>query len=387
MNLLNPKVIRLFSVAGIAAIGHLLSVFLIPYSAKEFGSDVASKIAIIDSTVILISSILAFGLSLTVTRDVLMSIRWQERIQQCIDARFSLAVLLIIVAGGFNFTGIISDLSFFCFLAAPIIAFNLDFVLYGRDMPVSAACASFIRLSIPVIIFAGVPFFWGYSVDYLVVTVVCYISSAAFVFKQLGVFPRLNPDIKTIRLYQPVILIGFGSLCIVFQRLGFLTFFDGDSESTFMLSSMLKFYLAFVAIRRLFIQTFYASLLDESIYKNIEIFCFFVAVAVGTACILYSANIAGIVLGESNETSNDFVFYFGFLIISGSFFSTADARLFLKNQDRRYYLAAFVSTAVWVFGVAVVYSFNFGSQYILMSLAAAEFVLALTYKYYLQCRI
>ena len=150
-----------------------------------------------------------------------------------------------------------------------------------------------------------------------------------------------------------------------------------------MLSSMLKIYLAFVAIRRLFIQTFYISLLDRAVYKKVEIFCIIVGASISISFFSFSGFFAEFIFSSDEEYARNFIVYAGILIASGSLFATADARLFLKNKDSMYYLSAFIAIAVWLISMLVIFLFNLQPQNVLIALAISEFTLALAYKFYL----
>ena len=383
MKLLNSKLYRLVNVAGIAAIGHLLSVILIPYTSKYFGNEVALEIAIIDSTFLLISAILAFGLSLTVTRDVSLVEEWEKKVSECLSARISLAILLQLISIILFACELLDEIVFICFLLAPLIAINLDFVLYGRDMPIKAAYASFIRMSVPVIAFIVAHQIFKVDIKYLLLLAISYFLSSLFVFKSLQFFPRKSIKLTSIYLYKSVAFVGVASLFISFQRIGFLSFLDVNQDDMTYLSIMLKFYLAFVAIRRLFIQTFYTNLLNVKIYKKVEVFCFLAAIFGAFVCLVYSEYLALLLFDNSSSYNLEFLVNFAALLLAGSMFSTADARLFLLNKDRYYYISAFVSFFTWSCFAILFVTFDFKSSSILLMLAVSEAALAMCYKYFL----
>lgn len=383
MKVLSSKITRLINVAGVAAIGHLLSVLLIPYASKYFGSEVASQIAVIDSSFLLISTMLAFGLSLTVTRDVSQTEKWKSKVSKCLSARVVLAVLIQAVSGLLYYLGFIDKIAFICFLLSPLIALNLDFVLYGRDMPVRAAYASFIRMSLPVLFFISLPLILRFNIDYLLLVVVFYLCSTLFVFKSLGFYPNEIPKISSILNYKPVIFIGLASLFIAFQRLGFISFLDVSQTDLVYISTVLKFYLAFVAVRRLFIQTFYVSLLKRSIYVKVEVFCFISALIVASVCFIFPEKIAVLLFSGNSDSQIEYIVFFAILLIAGSLFATADARLFLENKDRSYYASAFISFFIWLVCFSLFFIQDSRPAYILLILALSEAILALSYKYFL----
>lgn len=383
VNDMTSNLIKLFNVAGVVAVGHLLSVLLIPYASKYFGSEVASRIAVVDSTFLLISTMLAFGLSLTVTRSVSQTENWKNIVSKCLSARVVLAVFIQGAALFLYYLDLLDKTAFICFLLSPIISINLDFVLYGRDMPVRAAYASFIRMSLPVLFFILTPLILSVKVDYIFFVVFFYICSAFFVFKSLNFYPKNIPKISSILSYKPVILIGLSSLLIAFQRLGFITFFDMSQNDLVYISTMLKFYLAFVAVRRLFIQTFYVSLLERATYVKVEIFCFTSALIASYLCLAFPEKIASLLFGGNSDSQIEFIVYFSVLLIAGSFFSTADARLFLENKDSKYYASAFISFLIWLFSISLFVIQGLRPAFILLILAVSEAVLAFSYKYFL----
>lgn len=371
---------KVLYVAFFAAFGHILSVFIIPFVGKKFGASYASDIALADSTVLLLVSILGFGLTLTVTRDIAGNDNWRGILNDAFNARVTASLIVVLISICLYLLGVLSLIPFICCLASPVIAANMDFALYGRGMPERAAILSFVRLSLPLFLFIAVSIYISMPAwVYIVFLMSFMLISSNFVFKSLHFKPEFSPKASALSAYVLAGTIGISAFLVVFQRYTALPFLGMSDEELYIVSTLLKGYLAFIAIRRLFIQTFYTRLLERKFYRNIERILLLLGVAIFLSIYAFSDLLSSYIFVETTLNESFYMVGFGLLILVSSLFSTADARLLLEKRDKYYTYSSVAAFSLWVFLILInkyVISLN-----ILFILAASETLLILLYKY------
>ncbi len=375
---------RIITVSLIVGLGHILTVLLIPISNRFVSKDIVANIVVIDSSLMLVVSIISFGLVLTATRDIATSNSWKSTISQVRDARFTLSILLF-------FTGLFAyyfteDLStrWLPFIIAPIIALNLDFALYGKGEPVKAAVSSFIRLSLPLLTFfimCALSLVTS-EIYYLVCILLGLFAAGFYVSRQLVTSYFAVFNLQSLKLYKGVLAIGFVGLLLTFQRLGFVSIFsDYITESEkIVLYGVLKIYFSFLAVRRLFIQTFYTKLINQSVANKINVALFLIGLSILSVCWIFASDISNFLFKNNDDFSIFSVKMIGVIIFSGSIYSCEDSRLMLFKGDFQYVCTTLFGAFVFI-GVSSA-SFFIGNVFeiVLYALLLAELSLSLGYK-------
>jgi O-antigen/teichoic acid export membrane protein len=373
---------KLLFVGFFTGIGHLLSISLIPYIGVVKGAESASILAKIDSTFTLIVAILSFGITLTVTRDIALDKEnWKQLAYRSLNARFTLALVLFFIVVTLYFIGLVNKTMLYCFMLSPLIALNLDFLLYGKGMPEKAATLSFFRLATPIFLLWFGTFFFDIAVEYFIffmgVGIVC---TAVLVMKSLDLRFNINIKISSLDLYFFSLLVGLPSFLVVFQRYSFISFMKMSDQEMLVVASLLKLYLAFVAIRRLFIQTFYTQLRVEKVYRAIEIFVFLLGVFVFSFVIYKKEFVFGLIFPDVQASNAYYLTSFAYLVLFSSLFATADSRLLLDKKDRGFVGACVCSFISWMgFQFTAVLTSD-----VILNVAFAELILVLTYRYNLR---
>lgn len=375
---------RIITVAFIIGLGHILSVLLVPISNRYLSKEIVANIIIIDSSLMLIISILSFGLALTATRDIATSVSWESKLLKVRDARFTLSILLCITGlFAFYFTGD-SFAKWLPFIVSPIIALNLDFALYGKGEPIKAAISSFIRLSLPLItfLFLSVLSLITTEIYYLVCISLGIFGAGFYVSKQLATPYFGTFNFQSLKMYKGVLIIGFVGLLLIFQRLGFVSVFSNyitESEKI-VLYGVLKIYFAFIAVRRLFIQTFYTKLTQQNVASKINMILFLIGLFIFLICLVFSHEISNVLFKNSEGISIYAIKMIGVIILAGSIFSCEDARLMLFKGDKQYIKATLFSSIIFIGIFSISLWVDNVFEFALWALFLAELSLAISYK-------
>jgi len=367
---------KLVFVGGIIGIGHLLSLALVPILQRFVDAGVIANIAQIDASMVLVVSLLGFGITVTTTRDVATSKDWSLPVQEAFDARVALSFILFFV-GIVGYSIDDNQILWLILIASPLIALNLDFVLYGLGLPVKAALASFIRLSMPVLLYVGSVVVGYYShIIYMICVLVFTFFSSFFVLKSASYQPTFKLSLLSLKRYRESFFVGLGGFALSFQRFGILAFYAGVEENTVYLFFSLKAYMAFVAIRRLFIQTFYKQLLNEVISKNINRLVFISAVIFFVSVYLYSQEMSELIFNQPD--GGGFLILTALLILAGSLFSCSDAQLMLMRGDRKYVFITVSALVVFGISFAILIALEFETP-LIASLILSEALLGIGY--------
>lgn len=147
-----------------------------------------------------------------------------------------------------------------------------------------------------------------------------------------------------------------------------------------MLYGVLKIYFAFIAVRRLFIQTFYTKLIYQNVASKINTVLFLIGLFILFICLMFSHEISNVLFKNSDDLSIYAIKIIGLIILSGSIFSCEDARLMLFKGDKQYVRTTFLGSFVFI--VISFISLWVGNvfEFVLWALLLAELSLSLGYK-------
>ncbi|MCB1881737.1 MAG: hypothetical protein KDI54_17075 [Gammaproteobacteria bacterium] len=378
---LEKQIRKLLIVGGITSIGHVLSLFLYPVSIRYLSPEEVVAVGLIDSTALLIISILGFGLNATGTRDIALTDKWRDVLQNIQSARISLALLCSAV----GLVWLVLDIGHteigYLLIAAPVISLNYDFALYGLGKPEAAAIVSFVRQTFPLVLFlllavAGV----AHPNHYLLLVVIFLLISSWLVSKQADAPLFYAPSITFIKVYYSVLLLGISGVFLIYQRFGFINTVESriSSDDFIYLVTSLKLLLFIVACKRLLIQVYYPQLVDEKMTRILNAFSFFMAIGFLAVCWLFTEQFSQLFFNDSY--GGDYVMLIGFGTCALLLFAVSDAKLLLNRQDKWMIMSTLICGLI--FSGAVFFGgdvFNKGSDY-LSFLIGIELLMSLSYR-------
>jgi hypothetical protein len=369
-----------YIVIFLTGIGHFISFIFFPIASSHIETSNLANIARFESYLVLLISILSFGVNSTATRDVALNENFIDVVKKVQSSRITLSLIISISS---FFYGIISgfNLGVFVFCLAPIFALNFDFILYGIGKPLSAAVASFVRLSLPMILFLILIYLFELnSFIYIIITLFFYVFSVFLVAKSAKAPVFYPPRLNFFNSYLSSFSIGFTGLALAFLRPGYLPFLADHLNSREIIEFIYfsKFCLLAVAARRILIQYFYVWIANNLTKYQIDIFLIFVGLFVLATSFQFGVllEIAGL---ETNLTD-----YF-FVCCGAAFFSimlsgTSDAKLILKSRDTVF---LFIHIVPIFAGILIFLMIDFNKINVLLSLVFIEFCISLTCQFYI----
>jgi O-antigen/teichoic acid export membrane protein len=112
---------------------------------RELGEEVSGYIGIIDSAVVLVASVISFGIQLAVNRNVATKSSWKSNYHLAQSARLMLSFFVIAFGAILYFTN--GQMQYLIYAFAPLVALNGDYALYGNGKPITASSLSFLRVA------------------------------------------------------------------------------------------------------------------------------------------------------------------------------------------------------------------------------------------------
>lgn len=341
---------RFSFVIAFTALGQILSVLFYPVMSNYTSVDSLSEIAIIDSSILFLMSILGFGINVTTTRDVAVSESHDAIVRKTQEARFMFASVITLLSVILFYFDAITNQLFYTSLCSIIIALNYDYVLYGLGKPQNAAIASFVRLSLPLavcLLAAYVGFSIG-SIEYLAVMMLFLIFSSFLVSYFCKTSLLYKPDIHFYKVYIAAGWVGVAGVFLSFHRFGFVTFLNSEFSSSEIvaLTTVLKFGLFAIAAKRILIQFFYKQLLNEKIYNVIN----YSLTALGILVVLvmyFMAETVSEVFHGVNVTP-ELAFLMSIYVSSMLIFPLSGAKLLLLKKDKVVFLTNVLFSSMFV---------------------------------------
>lgn len=372
---------KLLKVGSLISLGYLFSLLLYPVASRYLEPEQVSLIGVYDSSILLMLSIIGFGVNAIATRDMALSEQWQSVLGRVQSARLTVAVCVALLSLIAYLTGWLELPVALVFCCSVIFALHYDFALYARGMPTQAAWVSLVRQAAPIALFLlmlvlGIAdAFW-----FLALSLVFVFSAAVLTSRLLKVPLFYKPEVRNLDVYFHSAGVGIAGVFLAFQRFGFLPVYKDtmtDQEFVLLVTS-LKILLFVTAFKRLLIQTFYNKLLDEKFSQLLDFGCFILASLALIICHLFAAEIAYLLF--SIQGAEEYVKAIGWGTVALMFFAVSDSRLLLKHRDKWMYSVT-ISCGV-IFTLCVWW----GSQYIeknivyIYLLIAVELLMAVLYK-------
>lgn len=359
---------RLFWVALFTGTGHLVNLISLKVMTNYANLETIAFIGELDSLILLIVSITAFGLQLSSTREIAIRDNdWQEVYYSTQSARLTMAMLLMFLGlSGFLYT------KNYLFFIAPIIALNADYALYGRGKPVLGAMVAFIRVIIPslAIIFGAVYFLNLLPLLFCLGVLVAYFVVGFIVSRILRVNYLMRPRLKSLYEYVKNIRIGLANLAYFFVSIGIITILSYiNSEATISVAYMaLKLYMVFIGVRRIIVQSFFKEIKEMQQALKVDFLSMTAGIIFLSTFLFYPEVAISLLFDESYiEFSNTFVIL-GITAFVSTVSSSSEARLLLLNKDKEY-STNFITAAMVTIISGVFFSFFIADKPSLIVLA------------------
>lgn len=358
---------RILVVAFLTGLGHLINLLILKFLSTSIPKGLVAKIGEIDSFILLLVSLLGFGLQLSATRKLAILDDWKQEYYDTQSARLMLSILLMLFAftGYFVFQNIL-------FLAAPIFALNGDYALYGRGLPKMGAFVSFLRVAIPAVsLLLSAIYFPEFLIEsYAISLILSYFIAGKIVAATLNVNYYVKPRFESLKKFINHLDIGFASVAYIFLGLGLInvvSYFYSD-EVTAIAYLFLKFHVIFKGVRQILVQSFYKELIEIATSLKVD----FIAIVAGLFYFIlmafYNDILSTVVFNQSFATYSKTFILLGLAGFVSSFTTSSGARLLLLKRDSVYSINLIIASGITI-TLSVILYYVFGNQPFLIALS------------------
>lgn len=350
---------RIFFVALFTGSAQIISLVTISYVIRNLGEEFSGMMGIVDSTVLIIAAITSFGIQLSVNRNVAIQKHWGSNYQLAQAARLTVSLGVILFGLGtllFNW-----DQTKLIYFAAPLIALNGDYALYGNALPVQAARLSFFRVAIPNIGLIVVSKFSGgelLSVYIFLIGVGIFISGFfASIINNVNYF--FFPIKNFYKVYIKYYKIGIFQLSAALMLTGILTVTKGfySIATIGLVYGILKYFEVFKGVLRIIVQAFFKELKLANINLRIDKVGMMVGSFIIIPTIIFNNTTLTLIYGEKYQGYETLLILFGAAMVVSSFTTSAGTKALLLKKDNLN-LAAYLTSMSLSILIAVVVSFS-----------------------------
>lgn len=326
---------RVFWVALFTGLSHLISILTISYVIRELGEEVSGYIGIIDSTVILVASIISFGIQLAVNRNVATKTSWQSNYNLAQSARLMLSFFIVIFGAVLYLFG--GEMQYLIYAFAPLVALNGDYALYGNGKPITASSLSFLRVAAPNlgILFAG--YLGGLNVIYVYIVLL-----ATGIFLAGLISSRANhvkyfflPRKHFLKFYFKYWKVGGYQVASALIVPGILVIADWFYSLAIigLINGLLKILIVYKGGLRIIVQTFFKEITIEKTHEKIDKASLLAWGAVSIPIIVYYNTTLNLLFDNKYDEIAILLPVIGAIMFLGAFRNASEARALILKKD------------------------------------------------------
>lgn len=332
-------------VFSLTFICQLLSLFSISFIVKKHATeDFIEFVALLDSSTVLITTILSFGIIQITSREIVTSMEWKKVIENTQNIRINFSYVLSFI--GLLLYVITKKYYFLSFLFSPLIALNVNYVFYAKGMAPLAVKNSSIRLIILSLSLICLGIFEFFSKDIYLFFFILGLTYVAFISNSLlETTINFKIDPYFFKGYSKSIGVGITDLAIIFLEFGILFFASFFYNTTIVSGAyiLIKIITLVKGFQRMIFQVFY----DQLIYKEKVYFLDQIILFVGYSFFMlsffFSKEILNLIYSKNSTIfCNNFIF-FSLALLIGSIILTAMARTLIIKKDKTYIRSYFLS--------------------------------------------
>lgn len=367
---------KLSIVALFTGVSQLIALVAIGFAARVFDASIIGRIGTIESSVLLIISIISFGLQLATNRNIAIHKNWLLYFEQGQKASVTMSVLLLPAGCLYWFTG---DMPYLLFFISPIIALNGDYALYGRGFSEYGSGISLFRVLIPsttLIICSMVHS--QHIVSFYTVGMISGIFMAGYLSSlKLNTRYFFFPKIQSLKYYFDSFKLGLGSVSLTIMGSGLILisnhFYELNEVGEAYL--VIKLFIIYKGVRRIIIQTFFSELKESSNALFVDRLNIIIGMFGGAIFIFFPTLVINVFYGEPSCGLTGLatvVKLAGIAILFSSMTSVAETIVMLKKMDTAYFVSTISSMTVAVLTLTVSSIFLHSSTGILLGVVVGE---------------
>ncbi len=352
---------RVFWVALFTGLSHLISIITISYVLNNLGKEVAGYLGVIDSTIMLVASIISFGIQLAVNRNVATQSNWHSNYRLGQSSRLTLSFFVMLF--GIVAYLVKGDITLLIYCYAPLVALNGDYALYGNGKPIIAASLSFLRVALPNIGILVTGYFFGLDVvPVYILLLASGILLAGIISAYFnGVNYFFTPRKNFAKFYFKYLKVGFYQVAGVLLVPGVLVIANWFYEIAIigLVNGLLKLLIVYKGGLRIIVQTFFKEIKLSDTANKIDKASLLAWGLVSIPAIMFYDTTLQLVYKDTYTEYPLLLPLFGVIMLLSSFRNAAEAKALLNRQDN---LNLYVFTGALAAEVITIAVFSFTPQ-------------------------
>lgn len=350
---------RVFGVAFFTGAAHLISIATVTYIINKVGEDVAGYIGIVDSYILIISSVISFGIQLSINREIASTDDWRKQYTIAQGARFTLGLVIV----GLSALSFVSDWDStrLVYLYAPLIALNGDYSLYGAGKPLEAARLSFIRVFLPN---AGIVVVYLTGSEAYIPVYVLLVGAGIVVSGVLSA--RINhvkflviPVRNFLRYYLDNYKVGVFQVSDVILLSGIIGIVKGYYEVSILglVYGIYKINILFKGGLRIINQTYFREFSNKAVSSRIDRTTTIFGLLVLVPTLIFPETTLELVFGSKYEGKKEILQFMGLTMFLSSLKASSSTFALLSKRDNLNLVSHLAGVLVAIV-VAIVFSYT-----------------------------
>jgi hypothetical protein len=362
----------LFLLTGAA---HLFAIFGLKFIAGQGDLAGVAGIGKAETLLQFLISIIGFGLQTEGIRTLAFASDWKTKLDEIQTARVTLSWIMVLGA-----VGALYDSSFWCFLAAPVLASSCDYALYARGKPVFAGALALVRVILPLGAAMGVagrlPTLAPQA--FLIAFVVVYAITNLIISKNLGASLWWPARRSSIPLYIKTIPVGVINLGYYFFGLGLLFFAEFLFVETelALVYMVLKFYVVYRGGLRVIQQAYVSQMNDPVVSLRADQISMVIGVSLLGSALLFPKSFITLFFGQQFTDHRMLFVGLGAAALVAGVFNSVGTSAILQKRDlpmMRLIIASVLVSVLVLIGGYWIYP---APEIVMVALGMGELVLA-----------
>ncbi len=351
---------RVFWVALFTGLSHLISIITISYVLNNLGEEVSGYLGVIDSTIMLVTSVISFGIQLAVNRNVATQNNWHSNYRLGQSSRLALSFFVLLF--GIIAYLIQGDITLLIYCYAPLVALNGDYALYGNGKPIIAASLSFLRVALPNIGIMVTGYFFGIDVlpVYIILLAAGILLAGIISAYANGVQYFYPPRKKFVKFYFKYLKVGLYQVAGVLLVPGVLVIANWFYSIAVigLINGLLKLLIVYKGGLRIIVQTFFKEIKFSQTTHKIDKASLLAWGLVSIPVILFYDTTLQLIFKDKYQDIPLLLPLIGVIMLFSSFRNAAEAKALLNRQDN---LNLYVFSTALIAEVITIAAFSFTS--------------------------
>lgn len=350
---------RVFWVGLYTGLAHLISLITISFVLRNLGEEVSGYMGVVDSYVLIISVVTSFGIQLSVNRNIAIQKNWVSSFVLAQRARLTLS--LGVLAFGFISYFYNWDLTKWIIFAAPFIALNGDYSLYGQGKPIDGARLSFFRVAIPnIAVLISSQFIGADSIYFYIIFFAVGIINSGFFASRINKLPYFyKPYDKFYKVYIKNVKVGIFQLSYIAMITGILAITKSFYSIAIigLVYGILKYFEIFKGVLRIIIQSFFREFTLKDTSLRIDKAGILIGSFILIPTIIFPDSTLNFIYADTYDGIELLFSIFGISMFIAGLKTSADMQLMIEKKDTTN-LVAYVSAFIITIGTAIFISYT-----------------------------